>query len=214
MEDTFRHKGLRKKLIDLLMDKGISNQQVLEAMSKVPRHFFIESYLDTRAYSDVALPLSDSQTISQPYTVAFQTELLDVQKGDRILEIGTGSGYQTAILLELGAKVYSVERIKNLHIKALNLMNQIKYFPSLFYGDGFDGLPRYAPFDKILITAGVAQIPNEILKQLKPGGRLVAPIGDSSAQVMTLIVRKSENEYTKTSYGEFVFVPMLKGVIK
>jgi protein-L-isoaspartate(D-aspartate) O-methyltransferase len=211
MEDTYLHKGLRKKLVEEIKSKGIRDQAVLDAVGNVPRHFFMDSSFTKFAYKDQAFPIGSGQTISQPYTVAFQTELLKVKPGDRIMEIGTGSGYQAAILLEMGARVYTIERIKKLMIKTKTLLPSLGYNPHFFYGDGYSGLPTYAKFDKILITAAAPQIPENLLAQLKTGGRMVLPIGSSYSQVMTLVVKTGENDYNKTEHGYFVFVPMLKG---
>ncbi|MCG8411348.1 MAG: protein-L-isoaspartate(D-aspartate) O-methyltransferase [Bacteroidales bacterium] len=211
MIDTYRHKGLRKKLVEQIFDKGISNSSVLDAIGRVPRHLFMDSGFIEFAYRDKAFPIGAGQTISQPYTVAFQTELLDVKKHEKVLEIGTGSGYQCAILLELGAKVYTIERQRELYLKSRALLTKIGYKPYFYYGDGYAGLPKNAPFDKILITAGAPEIPQELLKQLKIGGRMVVPIGDSKGQVMIAIDRINENEFKKSEHGYFSFVPMLKG---
>jgi protein-L-isoaspartate(D-aspartate) O-methyltransferase len=211
MEDTYLHKGLRKKLVEEIRSKGIKDQAVLDAINRVPRHLFMDSSFMKFAYKDQAFPIGSGQTISQPYTVAFQTELLKVKPGDKILEIGTGSGYQAAILLEMGARVYTIERIKKLMIKAKTLLPGIGYNPHFFYGDGYSGLPAYAKFDKILITAAAPKIPENLLEQLKIGGRMVLPTGSSYSQVMTLVVKTGENEFKKTEHGYFVFVPLLKG---
>src|SRR6056297_3356602 len=177
MIDSYKHKGQRKKLFKELHSKGISNEKVLEAMERVPRHFFMESGFEQFAYKDQAFPIPNGQTISQPYTVAFQTELLNPQKHEKVLEIGTGSGYQTAILLEMGAKVYSIERYRELYLQAKSLLTKMGYQPYLFYGDGYQGQITYAPYDKILITAAADEIPQELLNQLKEGGRMVLPLG-------------------------------------
>ena len=211
MEDTYLHKGLRKKLVEEIKHKGIKDLKVLDAIDKVPRHLFMDSSFVKFAYKDQAFPIGAQQTISQPYTVAFQTELLDVKKMDKILEIGTGSGYQAAVLLELGAKVYTIERKKELMLKAKALLPKIGYHPHFFYGDGYSGLSTYSKFDKILITAASPEIPKKLLEQLKTGGKMVLPIGKSYSQSMTLVVKTSEDEYEKTEHGYFVFVPMLKG---
>lgn len=211
MQDTFRHKGLRLKLIEEIRGKGIKDEKVLEAMNKVPRHAFMESGFVELAYKDRAFPIGAGQTISQPYTVAFQTQLLEVKNNEKILEIGTGSGYQTAILFAMGAKVYTIERQRELFLKAQTLLMQMGYRANFFYGDGNEGLPSYAPFDKILITAGATVIPKALLPQLKIGGRMVLPLGDSSSQVMTLVEKISETEYRTSEHGTFSFVPLLKG---
>lgn len=211
MIDSYRHKGLRKKLVETIAEKGITDMKVLEAIGKVPRHQFMDSGFIEFAYRDQAFPIGSGQTISQPYTVAFQTELLDVQKHDKILEVGTGSGYQCSILLELGAKVYTIERQRELYLKSRALLNKMGYKPYFFYGDGYLGQPKFAPFDKILITAGAPDIPQELLKQLKIGGRMVVPVGDGSGQVMTAIDRLGDDDFKQTEHGYFSFVPMLKG---
>jgi protein-L-isoaspartate(D-aspartate) O-methyltransferase len=206
--DTFRHKGLRRQLIQLLTEKGISDVNVLEAVGKVPRHLFLDNAFVERAYEDIAFPIGAEQTISRPHTVAFQSELLELKKGEKVLEVGTGSGYQTSVLMELGAKVFSIERQKELFDKTKLLMPLLGYSPKLFYGDGYKGLPNYAPFDKIIITAGAPFIPEELLAQLKVGGILVIPLGDK-VQTMTTLRKMGEKKFDKTEYGEFKFVPML-----
>ncbi|MFO7657286.1 MAG: protein-L-isoaspartate(D-aspartate) O-methyltransferase [Bacteroidales bacterium] len=211
MEDSFLHKGLRKKLVDEIRRKGIKSDEVLEAIGKIPRHCFMDSSFINFAYKDQAFPIAAGQTISQPYTVAFQTELLQVNKRDKILEIGTGSGYQTAVLLELGTSVFSVERFRELYLKAKSTLSELGYRPQLFYGDGYQGLPTYGPFDRILITAAAPGIPEQLLEQLKPGGRLVAPVGGPSSQKMTLVEKIAENKYNTSEHGYFIFVPMVKG---
>lgn len=211
MIDSYRHKGLRKKLVETIAEKGITDKKVLEAIGKVPRHHFMDSGFIEFAYRDQAFPIGAGQTISQPYTVAFQTELLDVQKHDKILEVGTGSGYQCSILLELGAKVYTIERQRELYLKSRALLNKMGYKPYFFYGDGYLGQPKFAPFDKILITAGAPDIPKELLRQLKIGGRMVIPVGDGSGQVMTAIDCIADDDFKQTEHGYFSFVPMLKG---
>ena len=211
MEDSFLHKGLRKKLVEGIRRKGIRNEAVLEAIGRVPRHLFMDSSFVHFAYKDQAFPIAANQTISQPYTVAFQTELLDVKPNDKILEIGTGSGYQAAVLLEMGAKVFTIERHKVLNLGAQSLLPKIGYRPQFFYGDGFEGLPSYSPFDKILVTAATVEIPEKLIKQLKVGGKMVIPIGGRSSQAMTLIEKISEENSRISEHGIFVFVPMLKG---
>lgn len=211
MTDSYRHKGLRKKLVDTVAGKGIKDRKILEALGKVPRHYFMDSGFVEFAYKDQAFPIGSGQTISQPYTVAFQTELLNVKKHDKILEVGTGSGYQCVILLELGAKVYTIERQRELYLKSRTLLTEMGYKPYFFYGDGYKGQPNYAPFDKIIITAGAPEIPNELLKQLKIGGRMIVPVGGSNGQVMVTVDRIGEEEFKKTEHGFFAFVPMLKG---
>jgi protein-L-isoaspartate(D-aspartate) O-methyltransferase len=213
MEDSYLHKGLRKKLVEEIKRKGIRDQSVLDAINKVPRHLFMDSSFTKFAYKDQAFPIGSGQTISQPYTVAFQTELLEVKKMDKILEIGTGSGYQAAVLIELGAKVYTIERQKKLMLRAKALLPKIGYHPHFFYGDGYSGLPSYSKFDKILVTAAAPDIPEKLLEQLIIGGRMVVPIGSSYSQTMTLVVKTGENDYKKSEHGYFVFVPMLKGKV-
>jgi protein-L-isoaspartate(D-aspartate) O-methyltransferase len=209
-EDLPKHKGLRKKLVDRMREKGISDEAVLASIGKVPRHlFYFDSTFAEKAYEDIAFQIGDGQTISHPYTVALQSQLLGIKKGDKILEIGTGSGYQTAILVELGAKVFSVERQKNLYDKTRLLLPAMGYDPKLFYGDGYKGLPNYAPFDKIIVTCGAPEIPETLLGQLKTGGILVIPVGNKE-QVMTTLVKTGENQFHKEEFGEFRFVPMLQ----
>ena len=211
MEDSYLHKGLRLKLVNEIRKKGIKSEEVLAAIYKIPRHCFMDSGFINFAYKDQAFPIAAGQTISQPYTVAFQTELLNVQKRDKILEVGTGSGYQTAVLTEMGASVYTIERHKELYLKAKSILDKLGYRPQLFYGDGYLGLPTYGPFDKIIITAAAPKIPEDLLGQLKPGGRLVAPVGSSGSQKMTLVEKSFSGDYQFSEHGYFVFVPMLKG---
>lgn len=209
MQDTYKHKGLRKKLIEELIIKGITDEYVLEAIEKVPRHLFMDNAFLEFAYQDKAFPIGAGQTISQPYTVAFQTELLQVKKGDKILEIGTGSGYQTCVLIEMGAKVYTIERQKELYDNAKYLLPELGYNPKFFYGDGYKGLPAFAPFDKIIVTAGAPFVPPDLIRQLKIGGILVIPVGAVN-QVMTAITKTAENKTEKMEYGNFKFVPLLQ----
>ena len=210
INDSNRHKGLRNQLVSTIKAKGIANKSVLQAVSKVPRHLFMDSGFVDFAYQDKPFPIGADQTISQPYTVAFQTELLNVQPGQKILEIGTGSGYQTAILIELKAEVYSIERQKELYTKAKKFLPKVGYVPKkLVFGDGYIGLAENAPFDGILVTAGAPFVPKPLLSQLKIGGRLVIPVGDH-VQVMTVYTRTAENQFEKHEYGDFKFVPMLK----
>jgi protein-L-isoaspartate(D-aspartate) O-methyltransferase len=212
MTDSFEAKGKRLRLVNELRNKGIADEEVLRAMNTVPRHVFIDDAFLTHAYVDKAFPISAGQTISQPYTVAFQSSLLKVKKRDRILEIGTGSGYQAAILAEMGAKVYTIERFRELYMKAQVILRELKYNSvNFFYGDGHEGKPQYGPFDAILITAATKNIPQTLLEQLRIGGRLVAPVGDNSTQEMTLVEKIAENEYRYSNHGSFVFVPMLTG---
>ncbi|MEI6489317.1 MAG: protein-L-isoaspartate(D-aspartate) O-methyltransferase [Bacteroidota bacterium] len=207
--DTYRHKGLRRQLAILLKTKGIKDTEVLKAIEKVPRHLFLDNTFIERAYEDIAFPIGAGQTISRPHTVAFQTELLQLKRGEKVLEIGTGCGYQTTILLEMGAKVYTIERQKELYDKTIKFLPSIGYSARFVYGDGYKGLTAYAPFDKIIITAGAPMIPNDLLLQLKVGGRMVIPIGDK-VQIMTLMEKKSEKHFEKTEFGEFKFVPLLE----
>ncbi|MGE0077370.1 MAG: protein-L-isoaspartate(D-aspartate) O-methyltransferase [Bacteroidales bacterium] len=213
-QDTFQHKGLRKRLVDEIEAKGITDKRVLEAILKVPRHFFMESGFLRFAYSDQAFPIGAGQTISQPYTVAFQTQLLDIQHMDKVLEVGTGSGYQTAILLEMKARVYTIERQRELHLNAKSLLEEMGYHPHFFYGDGYKGVPGYSPYSKILVTAGAMEIPEALIDQLAVGGKMVIPVGDEEGQKMTLIEKISATEIKKTIHGNFMFVPLLKGTNK
>lgn len=210
MEDSYRQQGKRQQLVEIVASKGITSHEVLAAIGNVPRHLFMDSGFEDHAYQDKAFPIAADQTISQPYTVAFQTELLQLNKGEKVLEIGTGSGYQTAVLCEMGAKVYSVERQQELFKKTKKFLNKIGCRPKyLSFGDGYKGLPDYAPFDKIIVTAGAPFVPKALLSQLQIGGRLVIPVGEDP-QIMTLIVRKSGTEFEKKEFGEFRFVPLLK----
>ncbi len=210
MNDSFKHKGLRKKLIQTIKSKGINNTNVLSAIGKVPRHLFMDSGFIDHAYQDKAFPIGADQTISQPFTVAFQTELLEVNKGDKVLEVGTGSGYQAAVLCELGANVFSIERQGELYKKVVSFLSSINYYPKkIVYGDGYKGLKEEAPFDSIIVTAGAPFVPKTLLNQLKIGGRLVIPVGEN-IQIMTLYVRVSEKKFNMKEFGEFQFVPLLK----
>ncbi len=209
--DSFRHKGLRKKLIDSVRSKGIMNEDVLAAMGRVPRHLFMDSGFVNFSYTDKAFPIAAGQTISQPYTVAFQTELLEVKKHLKVLEIGTGSGYQTAVLLELGARVYTIERQRQLFLDAQKTLGPLNYKPIFFYGDGYVGLPAYKPFDRILITAAAPEIPQLLLNQLAVGGILVVPEGDKFGQKMVRVVREQEDHFERSEHGHFSFVPLLRG---
>lgn len=211
--DNFRHQGMRKKLVAGLKIKGIKNEKVLEAIQKVPRHLFMESTFINFAYKDQAFPIGAGQTISQPFTVASQTQLLQIEKNDKVLEIGTGSGYQAAVLLELGAKVFTIERQKELYQKVQSFLPEIGYHPACFFGDGYKGLPNFAPFDKILVTAGAPFVPDDLKFQLKVGGRMVIPVGNDKRQEMFVIIRSSENEFNTEKHGGFVFVPLLKGTV-
>ena len=210
LKDTSKHQGLRNQLVTVLQQKGITNKSVLEAISKIPRHLFLNSSFEDYAYQDKAFPIGAGQTISQPYTVAFQTELLEVKKGDKVLEIGTGSGYQTAVLCTVGAVVYSIERQNELFKKTSLLLPKLGIRAKhLSFGDGYKGLPNYAPFDSIIVTAGAPEIPKALMSQLKIGGKLVIPVGED-IQVMTLIIRKGETQFEKHEFGDFKFVPLLE----
>ncbi len=210
MQDTFTHKGMRKKLVATLKSKGIIDIEVLKAIDKVPRHLFMDSGFIDHAYVDKAFPIAANQTISQPYTVARQTELLQVKKGDKVLEIGTGSGYQAAVLLEMGIKVYSIERQNELFKKTKLFLPKLGYRPKkLIFGDGYKGLKEDAPFDGIVVTAAAPFVPKPLMAQLKIGGRLVIPVGEKS-QIMTVFTRTSSTEFKKEEFGEFRFVPLLE----
>lgn len=209
-KDSLKHQGKRKQLAEVVASKGISDERVLEAIRTIPRHLFIDSSFEDHAYQDKAFPIAADQTISQPYTVAFQTEVLQVSKGDTVLEIGTGSGYQTAVLCELGARVYTIERQLELFKRTKLLLSKIGIRPRyLGFGDGYKGLPDYAPFDRIIVTAGAPYIPKALLGQLKIGGRIVIPVGKKQ-QIMTLLIRKSPTAFEKKEFGEFRFVPLLE----
>jgi len=211
-EDSYLHKGLRKKLVDQIREKGITDEAVLSAIMNVPRHFFLDSAFEKQAYEDRAFPIGEEQTISQPYTVAYQTQLLQVKPFEKILEVGTGSAYQASVLAELKAKVYSIERQKKLFDINKNFQF-LKQYPTLrmFYGDGFEGLPTYAPFDKILITAAAPYIPEKLLDQLKPGGWMVLPLDEGENQRMHRITKQTDGTLIEEKFDEFSFVPMLIG---
>ena len=210
MKDTSKHQGLRNQLANVLKAKGITDKNVLDAIKKIPRHLFIDSSFEDYAYQDKAFPIAAEQTISQPYTVAFQTQMLTIHKGDTILEIGTGSGYQTAVLLELKTQVFTIERQQELFKKTSLLLPKLGYMPKKFiFGDGYKGYKEKAPFDKIMVTAGAPFVPKALLSQLKIGGKLLIPVGENK-QIMTLFIRKSEKEFDKEELGSFVFVPMLE----
>ena len=210
MEDNYRHKGLRKKLLEELAVKGITDKNVLEAMNRVPRHFFLSSAFLEYAYENKAFQIGAGQTISAPYTVAFQSQLLQIEKGMKVLEIGTGSGYQTAVLCELGAKVFSIERQKLLHDNAKLLLHKMSYRVNLVYGDGYKGMPSFAPFDRILITCAVPVVPDELLMQMKSDGRLVMPFGEGKEQEMMVSQESPNGEFVSEVHGKFSFVPMLE----
>lgn len=210
MLDSYRHKGLRKKLIEELRNKGIKDERVLEAFDIVPRHFFLDPVFTEQAYSNMAFQIGAGQTISHPYTVAFQTELLGLEKGDKVLEIGTGSGFQTAILCELGAKVFSIERHKSLHLSAKTLLQKLGYTPRLSFGDGYKGMPSFAPFKKVLVTCGAPDVPEALVEQLDMGGVLVIPIGEGEEQLMKRYTKGEDGSLTEEVFGVFKFVPMLE----
>ena len=214
MQDSFKYKGMRRHLIAELASKGIEDQRVLDAFDVIPRHFFLDNAFAEQAYTNMAFQIGSGQTISHPYTVAFQTQLLEIKKGDKILEIGSGSGYQTCVLCELGAKVYSIERHKELHLKAKRMIRHFGYSARLSFGDGYKGLPTFAPFDKVIITCGAPEIPEELLNQLKVGGLMIIPVGAGEKQMMKRVVKTSEREYTEEDLGVFSFVPMLEDRVK
>ena len=209
MKDSFRHQGLRKQLVQHLASKGIKNIDVLIAINSIPRHQFLDTAFVNFAYQDKAFPIGSGQTISQPYTVAFQSQLLELNPYDKVLEVGTGSGYQAAVLTLLDADVYTIERQRDLFNKTKIFLPKLGYNCRFVYGDGYKGLPKFAPFDKIIITCGAPCIPEDLVAQLKVGGRMVAPIGEGDIQVMHLIEKLSETETRITTHGEFSFVPML-----
>ncbi|MBY0535325.1 MAG: protein-L-isoaspartate(D-aspartate) O-methyltransferase [Chitinophagaceae bacterium] len=211
-EDTYRHKGLRKQLIQVLRDKGITNERILEVMNEIPRHYFLDSAFDQVAYEDKAFPILEGQTISQPYTVAYQTQLLDVKPFEKVLEIGTGSGYQAMVLGALGCQVFTIERQKKLFDFHKNFILRGKY-PSIkyFYGDGFEGLPTFAPFDKVLVTAAAPFIPPKLIEQMKTGAKLVIPVGEGEIQQMKRVTKNADGSYSEELFEQFSFVPMLMG---
>lgn len=211
-EDTYRHKGLRNKLIDTLRQKGISDEKLLLAMNNIPRHFFLDSAFDEVAYEDRAFPIAQKQTISQPYTVAYQTQLLEIKPFDKVLEIGTGSAYQASVLAEMGAQVFTIERQKQLFDNNKQFAF-IKKYPNIkfFYGDGYEGLPTFAPFDKAIVTAAAPFIPEKLIAQLKPGGKLVIPVGEGDVQQMLRLTKKTDGTYIEEIFDNFSFVPMLGG---
>lgn len=209
--DSYRHQGMRKILVNGLINKGINDERVIEAILKVPRHLFMDSSFLEFAYQDKAFPIGSGQTISQPYTVAFQSQLLEVQKHMSVLEIGTGSGYQACVLYELGAKVFTIERQFNLYKKVKLFFEKYNYKIKVFHRDGYEGLPAWAPFDRVLITAATPVIPEALKAQLKVGGILVAPVGKQGHQTMTKLIKVSETDFVEEQHGGFVFVPMLPG---
>ena len=209
MKDTFRHKGLRKILVDKIRKKGISDESVLRMINEIPRHLFLDNAFVQFAYQDKPFPIGSGQTISQPYTVAFQTQLLELNPYEKVLEVGTGSGYQAAVLIGMEANVYTIERQKELFQKTKEFLPELGYNCNFYYGDGYKGLEQFAPFDKIIVTCGAPAIPEDLIQQLKVGGRMVAPIGEGDVQVMKLIEKISETETKITTHGKFSFVPML-----
>ncbi|MGK9120320.1 MULTISPECIES: protein-L-isoaspartate(D-aspartate) O-methyltransferase [Sphingobacteriaceae] len=207
--DNYREKGARKQLVETLRKRGIADEAVLSAVGKVPRHFFFDETFWTQAYKDIAFPIGDGQTISQPYTVAYQTELLHIRRGDKVLEIGTGSGYQTCILLELGAEVFTIERQTNLYNRTIKVLPYMGYQAHFFLGDGSKGLPQHAPYHKIIVTAGAPFVPEIMLKQLAIGGILVIPVGDAKTQKMVTVIRTGEQDFEKIELDTFRFVPLV-----
>jgi len=207
--DNYRERGARKKLVEHLKSRGITDTKVLEAIGKVPRHFFFDETFWNQAYKDIAFPIGDGQTISQPYTVAYQTELLHIKKGDKVLEIGTGSGYQTCILMELGAQVFTIERQESIYLHTIRVLPGMGYNANFFYGDGSMGIAKHAPYHKIIVTAGAPFVPEILLKQLKIGGILVIPVGDENSQKMVTVIRVSETDYDKIELDTFRFVPLV-----
>ena len=211
-EDNYRHKGLRKKLVDTVREKGITDERVLEALMNVPRHYFLDSAFDKLAYEDKAFPIAENQTISQPYTVAYQSQLLAIKPFEKVLEIGTGSGYQAIILAELGAQVFTIERQKKLFDQHKNFILRNKYSNiKYFYGDGYEGLPTYAPFDKVIVTAAAEDIPPKLIEQLKINGKMVIPVGGPGVQQMLRLTKNSDGSYDEEVFDNFSFVPMVKG---
>ena len=211
-EDSYRHKGLRKKLTEAIREKGITDERVLTSVNTIPRHFFLDSAFDEAAYADRAFPIAEGQTISQPYTVAYQSQLLEVRPFEKVLEIGTGSAYQAVVLAQMGAQVYSIERQKRL-FEVNKQFDYLRKFPNIkfFYGDGFEGLPTYAPFDKILITAAAPEIPPKLIEQLKAGGMMVLPLGTGEVQRMMRVTKLENNALKEEIFDRFSFVPMLEG---
>jgi protein-L-isoaspartate(D-aspartate) O-methyltransferase len=211
-EDSYRHKGLRRKLVETVRSKGITDERVLAAIENIPRHFFLDSAFDEVAYEDKAFPIAEKQTISQPYTVAYQTQFLEVKQHEKVLEIGTGSVYQAAVLAELGAKVFTIERQRKLFDSNKNFQWIKKYHSiKFFYGDGYEGLPTYAPFDKIIITAAAPSVPLKLIQQLKTGGIMVIPLGSGDVQVMKRLIKQGDGSVKEEVYDNFSFVPMLEG---
>ncbi len=211
-EDSYRHKGLRKKLVETVRSKGITDEKVLEAIERIPRHYFLDSAFDEVAYEDKAFPIAEQQTISQPYTVAYQTQLLELKPFEKVLEIGTGSAYQASVLAEMGVQVYTIERQKKL-FESNKRFDYIKRYPNIkfFYGDGYEGLPTYAPFDKVLITAAAPEIPQKLVQQMKVGGMMVIPVGTGEVQVMKRLTKQQDGSMKEEIFDRFSFVPMLGG---
>jgi len=211
-EDSYKHKGLRKQLVDIIRKKGITDEKVLNAILHIPRHFFMDSAFDKIAYEDRAFPIAEGQTISQPYTVAYQTQLLEIKPFEKILEVGTGSGYQASVLAALGAQVYTIERQKKLY-EHIRQFEWLKKYPTIrfFYGDGYEGLPTFAPFDKIIVTAAAPAVPQKLVDQLKPGGKMVIPVGEGKVQRMLRISKSKEGEIQEEEFDQFSFVPMVGG---
>ena len=209
LEDSYRHRGLRKKLVRTVESKGITDKNVLDALGKVPRHYFFDKAFLEHAYQDKAFPIGEGQTISQPFTVAFQTQLLNIRKGDKVLEIGTGSGYQACILMEMGAEVYTIEYIKKLYERTKKFLPSMGYKPHFFCGDGTKGLPAFKPFDKIIITAAAPNVPQPLIDQLQIGGIMVIPVGDSTLQRMIKVTKKTETKISKEYFDYFSFVPLV-----
>lgn len=212
LSDSYRHKGLRKQLVELIRNKGISDERVLQAILEIPRHYFIDSAFDQKAYEDRAFPIAEGQTISQPYTVAYQTQLLDIQPHEKVLEVGTGSGYQACVLAAMGTQVYTIERQKQLYDQNKQF-SYLRNYPSIryFYGDGYQGLPTYAPFDKIIVTAAAPVIPDKLVEQLRTGGKMVIPVGEGKVQQMMRIYKDASGQIHEEIFDDFSFVPMLQG---
>lgn len=212
LADSYRHKGLRNQLVELIRNKGISDDRVLQAISEIPRHYFIDSAFDQIAYEDRAFPIAEGQTISQPYTVAYQTQLLDVKPHEKVLEVGTGSAYQASVLAAMGAQVFTIERQKQLYDHNKQFA-YLRNFPAIrfFYGDGYQGLPTYAPFDKIIVTAAAPAVPDKLVEQLKPGGKMVIPVGEGRIQQMLRICKDLTGQSHEEIFDNFSFVPMLQG---
>lgn len=214
LQDSYKHKGKRKILIQSLKEMGIIDDRILKAFDQIPRHYFLDLAFDEQAYTNMAFQIGSGQTISHPFTVAFQTQLLELSKGDKVLEIGSGSGFQTCILAALGAKVYSIERHKKLHRKAKSMVDYFRFTARLFFGDGYQGKKAYAPYDRILVTCGAPELPQELIHQLKNGGILVIPVGDGAEQKMLKIKKDHEGQISQEEFGTFKFVPMLERKVR